>query len=117
MIGVEMFKTMLVTLAGVVAAISLGAGVAQAHTDNGPFSGPQGDRDASAYWVDVNPFGSGSVTSASRLANTICSKLADGFSEGRLIAVIAQTPDTTTAVSDATFIVHAAEWHFCPTYY
>jgi hypothetical protein len=115
MIGVEMFKTMLVTLAGAAVAVSLGAGVA--HADNGPFSGPMGDHDASAYWVDVSSVANGSLSSATGLAYTICSKLADGFSEGRLIAVIAQTPDTTTSVSDARYVVHAAEWHFCPTYY
>jgi hypothetical protein len=112
MIGVEMFKTMLVTLAG-AAAVSF-AGVA--HADNGPFSGPQGDHDVSAYWVDVSSFGSGSMASAAGLASAICLRLTQGASEGQLIAALAQPP-YPTPVPDATFIVHAAEWHFCPTYY
>jgi hypothetical protein len=43
-------------------------------------------------------------------------RLTQGASEGQLIAALAQPP-YPTPVPDATFIVHAAEWHFCPTYY
>jgi hypothetical protein len=119
MIGVEMFKTMLVTLAGAAAAVSLGTGVAQA--DSGLFSGSEGDRSGAAFTIDVADIVGGTVTAqtttkAAEMANAVCSKLGAGVSEPQLIIAIAQPPNPMP-VSDARYIIHAAEWHFCPTYY
>jgi hypothetical protein len=108
-----MFKTV---MAGATIALALTAGAGVAQADNGPFSGPMGDHDASAYWVDVSSVANGSLSSATGLAHIICSKLEQGSSEGDLIAVMAQST-TSNSMSAAKFAVHAAEWHFCPTYY
>jgi hypothetical protein len=81
---------------------------------SGTFSGPAGDQDASAYWVDVNGFVKGSVSDAANIAHTICSALESGQSEGKVIANAAQ--GNPSSVSDDECVVHAAEWHFCPQY-
>ena len=81
-----------------------------------PFSGPQGDDDDSAYYVDIEPFVNGAtVAKAGTLGRGICARLSEGHSEGQLIAMMSQLPNGT--VSDAKYIVHAAEWHYCPDYY
>jgi hypothetical protein len=82
---------------------------------SGAFSGPAGDQDASAYWVDVSGFVKGSVSDAANLGHTICSALESGESEGKVIADAAQGNQSN--VSDDKLVVHAAEWHFCPDYY
>jgi hypothetical protein len=105
-----MFKTTLLTA---LTTLALSSGVA--HADNYPFSGPMGDHDATAYWVDVSDMGIGSVASAARLANTICTSLEQGKSEGQIIA--AGAGGNQSKVDNVTFMVHAAEWHFCPDYY
>jgi hypothetical protein len=79
------------------------------------FSGPAGDQDASAYWVDVNGFVKGSASDAANLGRTICSALESGQSEGKVIANAAQGNQSN--VSDDEYVVHAAEWHFCPDRY
>lgn len=90
-------------------------GVGFAHADNGPFSGPAGDHNAESMWVDVEPFDhSVTVAEAGKYAQTMCESLRSGMSEGQIIAIGAQKGFT---VGDATFLLHAAEWHFCPEYY
>jgi hypothetical protein len=84
--------------------------------NNGPFSGPMGDHSAEAYWVDMTSIGvGGTVAQAGKLANTICTGLAGGMSEGEEIA--AMVNGVSSQVTQATLAVHAAEWHFCPSRY
>jgi hypothetical protein len=84
--------------------------------NNGAFSGPEGDHDSNAYWVDISGAGMrGTVAQAAGLANTVCTKLEDGFSEGQLIAAGADGDQSKIPIM--TRVVHAAEWHFCPSYY
>ncbi len=83
---------------------------------NGAFSGPAGDRDASALWVDVSPILSDwSAAKDAQLAGMICSRLAAGESEGHLAAEVAK--GDPSILSDITLVLHAAEWHYCPSYY
>jgi hypothetical protein len=100
-------------LAAVAAVVGIAAaGPAHAY----PFSGPEGDQDAGAYWVDVSSYLPGWTTAKDQqLAHMICTKFADGYSEGRLVAEVAA--DDSSSISGIAFVVHAAEWHFCPDYY
>jgi hypothetical protein len=100
-------------LAGAVAVI--GAGTVHASNNDFAGSGHQGDHDASAYRVDITGFATGTVAEAGSVANGICTQLRSGVSEGRLVAAIADYQQSD--VSDATYIVRGAEWHFCPSYY
>jgi hypothetical protein len=84
-------------------------------TSIGTFSGPAGDQDASAFWVDTSSFLKGNVSQAASLGQTICSALESGESEGKVIANIANGNQAN--VSDDEFVVHAAEWHYCPDHY
>jgi hypothetical protein len=87
-------------------------GVAHAY----PFSGPQGDQSAGAYWVDISSFDHKvTVKTAGEFGDVVCRGLTKGMSEGALIAKLAD--GDSSHVSDWTFVVHAAEWHFCPSYY
>jgi hypothetical protein len=88
---------------------------APAHANAYPFSGPKGDNDAAALWVDISPVVDGTPTQLRGLAEMICQKLGEGASEGQLIAAGAN--GDSSKVSRLTLVVHAAEWHFCPTYY
>ena len=91
-------------------------GVAHADNGNGAFSGPEGDRDAGAFWVDVDPVLSGwSVSKDRELANMVCSQLEAGESEGALTAEVAKGDDG--GIRGITYVIHAAEWHFCPDQY
>jgi hypothetical protein len=122
-----MKKMMTGGIAALVAALGIAAaGSAHADTtnsgnssngvDNGPFSGPKGDHNSDAYWVDMTSFGLvGTVAQTDKLANTICTDLGIGMSEGQLIA--AMVDGHSSQVTRATLAVHAAEWHFCPSYY
>lgn len=115
-----MTKTFVGSVIALGAAVAIAAAVpAQAHANvhgNGPFSGPKGDHDASAYWVDISDvFPSGSVDDARGVATIVCAKLQQGVSEGDLIAAGASGGDMT--IGDVRYVVDAAEWHFCPAYY
>ena len=108
--------------AGILAAGAAVAGIHFAATanaipsGNGAFSGPAGDEDASALWTDVNAFLPGwSADKDRQIAQMICGQLESGVSEGHLIAQIAN--GDASSVSDIRFVVHASEWHYCPTYY
>lgn len=107
----------LVTLAAAVGASVLalaGAGSAQA-SPNGAFSGPMGDHDAEAMWVDVQPFDpSATIPGAATFAQSLCEGLRSGMSEGSVIVV---GTHNGFSVSSARFLLHAAEWHYCPEYY
>jgi hypothetical protein len=97
----------------------LGAG--QAHADRpgpwAPWSGPMGDHDANAYRADVARYGAtGNVASAESLAHTICGALQNPkLEDGDLIQRLAG--DNAYEVPAMTLVVHAAEWHYCPTRY
>jgi hypothetical protein len=88
---------------------------AAAHARAVPFSGPKGDHDAAALWVDISPIVDGTQAQARELAGLICEKLDEGASEGQLIAAGAK--GDSSRVDGLALVVHAAEWHFCPTYY
>ncbi len=116
--------------AGIGAALAVGSlagiGTANAVTigdTTAAFSGPAGDRDAGAFWVDVHPMLPGpkwTMAKDAELVRLMCSKLEGGWSEGHLIADIANSDGTPTSQSDLsgiTYVVHAAEWHYCPSYY
>lgn len=80
------------------------------------FSGPAGDHDAQAFWVDVsNQLPGWSAAKDVQLALAVCTKLTDGQSEGHLIGDVAN--GDTTAISAIRYVVHASEWHYCPEYY
>jgi hypothetical protein len=102
---------------GLLAAGVAVVGAVTAHADDPyyPFSGPKGDHDASAYWVDISPMLTGTVQDAGNLAQTICGDLNQGISAGDVIAAAAHGDQY--GVSEDTFVVDAAEWHFCPEYY
>jgi hypothetical protein len=101
------------------AALVVGAGVAHAAPvgEHGPFSGPSGDQSGDAYWVDLQGHTdmTGSMAEATKLGRWICTSLRSGQSEGQLISSLASGDGTT--VNGFTFVVHAAEWHFCPEKY
>lgn len=81
----------------------------------GPFSGPAGDQSASALWVDVAQDAPGTVAEAEHMAHTICDGLANGTTEGAMVAAVAD--GDASRISTTRFVIHAAEWHFCPAYY
>jgi hypothetical protein len=87
-----------------------------------PFSGPEGDHSASAFWVDISQFNRGgkvTVARSGQMAQEICDQLENGKSEGDIVAGVANGEDNgdTSDVGAYQFIVDAAEWHFCPAYY
>jgi hypothetical protein len=89
-----------------------------AHAD-GAFNSYLGDHDAYAFSVDIRPPGvdpsdPNFVTSASSLASTTCNSLRNGMSESQAIATMG--PSDPSMVQVDTFIVHAAEYHFCPNF-
>lgn len=108
-----------------VAAFTVGghpAHAAPVGDTTGAFSGPAGDEDASAFWVDAHAGLPDSWTpaKAGEAAELMCSKLNNGYSEGHLIAEIANTDGTPVsdgALRVITYTVHAAEWHYCPDRY
>jgi len=102
----------------------VGIGTANAVTigdTSGAFSGPAGDRDADAFWVDAHASLPDNWTpaKAGQAAQMMCSELAN-YSEGHVIADIANSdgkPTSDAMLRGITYTVHAAEWHFCPSYY
>jgi len=107
-------------IAAGIAAAAIVSASATAHAvpvgdTSGTFSGPAGDQDASAYWVDVSGFVKGSVSDAANLGHTICTALESGQSEGKVIADAAQGNQSNVGGDE--YVVHAAEWHFCPDHY
>lgn len=99
----------------VMAATVIGAGIAKADPNGmSPWTGPMGDHSAPAYWVDISKFADGTVDDARTLATSICTAL-DNQSEGNLVATM--TDGVQHKIDTVTFIVHGAEWHFCPEYY
>jgi hypothetical protein len=111
-------------VAGLVGGLGLGtiytATPAHAYTatgdTSGAFSGPAGDRDAGAMWTDVHSFLPGwSQTKDATLATTICYRLATGSSEGKITAEVAN--GDSSEVNAIQYVIHAAEWHYCPEYY
>lgn len=114
--GVRKFLAAM-ALGAAAAAAALGlSGHAHADTGNGVFSGPSGDHDANALWVDVAPFDNTlTVATANTFGNTVCAGLRKGYSEGQLIAMGAH--GNSSSISSWTYVVHAAEWHYCPEYY
>jgi len=101
------------------AGLVLGAGIAHAVPvgEDGAFSGPSGDQSADAYWVDLSngTNTTGSVADAANIGHYICHQLLNGSSEGEIISNMAG--GDRSQVSDIRFVVHAAEWHFCPSEY
>lgn len=87
-----------------------------AHADNGAFSGPKGDHDPAAFWVDATSAGvSGTLADGAALAEAICRGLENGESEGQAIMVGMKATDISLGA--ARFVVHAAEWHYCSDLY
>jgi hypothetical protein len=74
-----------------------------------------GDHSVWAYQTDIAPEAHGTLDDARLLADTICSTLRSGTTEGHLIATMAH--DDQYNVGDVTYVVHGAEWHFCPEKY
>ena len=77
----------------------------------------KGDQSAAAFWVDVQYFlpDAWSQAQDESMAQLLCSKLKGGESEGELIAEVAK--GNASMISNITYVVHAAEWHFCPSSY
>lgn len=113
-----MRNTIKAALFAVPLALSI-FGAAGAHADpaNGAFSGPQGDRNAEAFWSDIVQYFSdgGSVADAAKLGPTLCYNLEQGAPEGEIAADVAH--QDSNQLDAATYIVHAAEWHYCPDKY
>jgi hypothetical protein len=108
--------------AAVVAVVGMvmGAGLAKAapaydRHSTAPWSGPMGDENAAAYRADIAREAGGSVADARALADTICSHLRGGITEDHLVADMAH--DQLAKMGDVIYIVHGAEWHFCPEKY
>lgn len=104
----------------VVAGMVIGAGLAKAdpawQPDNTkPWSGPLGDQNIVAFWNDIAREAHGTVDDARLLADTICSHLRSGTPESHVIAEMAHEDQHN--VGNVTYIIHAAEWHFCPEKY
>jgi hypothetical protein len=110
----ETFIAVAITTA-VIGSASVTAHAVPVGDASGTFSGPAGDQDASAFWGDTSAEIKGSVSDAGSLARTICNALENGESEGKLIANIANGNQAN--ISNDEFVVHAAEWHFCPDHY
>lgn len=100
-----------------IAVVGLGAAGTASADSYWPFSGPQGDHSRGAMWVDVqNQLPGWPVPKTETLAQAMCHRMmVDGLSEGELIAEIAD--GDSAGISGITFVVHAAEWHYCPTLY
>jgi hypothetical protein len=108
--------------AAVAGACLLNAG--QAHADPtadppgryAPWSGPMGDQNANAFWVDLTKYTDveGGPAQAETLATTICGALHQER-EGTLIDDLADGQQIR--VGGVSMLVHAAEWHFCPNKY
>jgi Protein of unknown function (DUF732) len=107
-------------------AVGIWVGIPVSHAgpvgDTSPvFSGTSGDESGSAFTIDVADVMNGTVTKqtpakATGLAEAICSKLRSGVDESDLAIALAAPPDPVP-VHSAQFVIHAAEWHFCPAYY
>jgi hypothetical protein len=95
----------------------LGAGLAKADPPGTAWSGAMGDHSTAAYWTDVTRMTDrgGDVNDVRHLADTICTTLRSGTSEGNLIA--SMSDDEQAKVGGSTMVVHGAEWHFCPEKY
>jgi hypothetical protein len=80
------------------------------------FSGYSGDRDQYSMWEDAQPFApSVSATDAGGFGQRVCGLLNAGNSEGRLINVGAT--QFNVPVDAVRYLIHAAEWHYCPEFY
>jgi hypothetical protein len=93
------------------AGLVLGAGIAKADSHGWP-----GDRDASAYALELNAAGlSTTPSSASGAASTVCWKRAEGYSEALMIQYLVDPPRPMPRWA-ATVAITGAEYHFCPQY-
>jgi Protein of unknown function (DUF732) len=97
---------------------AIGTGTANADS-NGAYSGPRGDHDASALWVDLESLTTAppgyTAAKAGSLARDICSDLEGGKSRGEIIASWTNGDPSTIRTADT--ILGAITWHFCPDYY
>jgi hypothetical protein len=94
-----MFAAALLGISAVMvafAAVTVLVDAAAAHADsgNGIYTGPKGDDEANAYWVDISPFiGAGdTVASAGAMGHDICDKMTHDsvVTDGLAISVMAQ---------------------------
>jgi hypothetical protein len=98
---------------GLMVAAVMTAGHAHA---GGAFSGYAGDHDQYAMWEDVIDFAPNvSASTAGAFGQRMCFMLDSGTSEGKLI----NDGSTQYGVdpSAARYLIHAAEFHYCPSYY
>jgi hypothetical protein len=103
--------------AGGIAIMGVALGVARSAPAHASFfSGTEGDHDASAYWIDINTVNvTGTVDKARELGTFICSQLRRGRIESDIIA--SGSGGDPSNIVQTRFVVHSAEWHFCPEYY
>jgi hypothetical protein len=103
-------------IAGLVGGLGLGTGlkaVPAAHADT---YGSVGDHDKYSFMYELHSVGmSGTPDSARNLANIVCGKRAEGYTESRVIEYAENPPDPMPK-SWAVEVVHGAEYHFCPQY-
>jgi len=110
----------LAVLAFMVLGIASSYAVAQAApSDNGAFSGPMGDRNSHALYVDLQPWTNAAPATEEQLAQKICAVLENGASEGEVIYNLEQpgSANDPWPAAKATFVTHASEWHYCPDQY
>jgi hypothetical protein len=81
-----------------------------------PFYGHSGDHDQYAMWEDVISFAPDvTAADAGGFAQRVCGMLNAGNTEGYLISSASTQFSVTPTV--VRYIIHAAEFHYCPTYY
>jgi hypothetical protein len=99
---------------GWLAAAALSLSTGQAHA--APFSGPQGDHDQYAMWEDIIDFApSVTASDAGAFAQRVCGMLNNGNSEGYLVS--SASTQYHLDPGDVRYIIHMAEWHYCPEWY
>jgi hypothetical protein len=91
----------------------MGAGAAKATPT--AFNGTLAGHDVKVCWCNIISVVSWDYADAQNLANVTCGERAKGCGAVKIIRGV--TPSLMIKPSDARFVIHAAEWHFCPVWY
>ena len=102
-------------LAGGIALSSQANATSYYDTDGTYGGGYMGDYDGSAYANMFSVVGvSYSASDAENFGQTMCQAMRMGHSESEIAASAAQF---NIQADDARYVLHGAEYHFCPSYY
>jgi hypothetical protein len=77
----------------------------------------EGDQDGYAYTRELHNVGITPAHSGAILAQSICEKRAEGYTQDAVIEYEESPPPPIASHRQAVVIVTGAEWHFCPSYY